>query len=374
MNVFKCVGSGLCARPFDSTVRHVGLPLHKCVLVLILLLVCAASPRLWAEEGQGTSKETAQSKEDRSNQTAPAPSPAEVRAFVDKSSITIGEKVTYAIEVDADKAVTVTFPSYVANLGGFVVKDFGVEDPKKSGRNRIKQSRWYLLDTYTVGSYVIPPQEVRVMLADGKEKVLKSPEIFVEVKGVMNDESGKEEGLRDIKPPINISRRAPVLWIVLSVLALTAPAGGLAWYFYRKKKEAKTAVPPRPAHEVAFEELNRIEGLDLIRQRQIKEYYYLTSNCLRQYLENRFNLRAPEQTTEEFLESAARNGTLEGRFVNLLKEYLERCDLVKYAKLEPHAGELTKLVETTRKFIEETKPVEAAPLDEEDTWQEEAVS
>ena len=103
----------------------------------------------------------------------------------------------------------------MANLGGFAVKDFGQEEPKKSGRDRVKRSNWYLLDTYTVGPYVIPPQLVAFTLPGGRKAMLKSPEIFVEVKSVMEEGSG-EEGLRDIKSPLNVPTNVPTWLIVVS--------------------------------------------------------------------------------------------------------------------------------------------------------------
>ena len=128
---------------------------------------------------------------------------AELRAYVDKSSITIGEKVTYTLEIDADNDLKVEFPSYVSGLGGFVVKDFG-KDEKRIGRHRIRKKQWYLFDTYTTGSYVIPEQRVAIKLPDGKAKTLKSPQIFVEVKSVIDDKNEKT-GLRDIKEPLTVS-------------------------------------------------------------------------------------------------------------------------------------------------------------------------
>ena len=87
---------------------------------------------------------------------------------------------------------------------------------------------------------------------------------------------------------------------------------------------------------------------------KIKEYYYLVSLALRTYLENRFSLKAPEQTTEEFLESVVNSDKLEGRHINILKEYLNHCDLVKYAKFDPGNAQAKALVDTTRQFIDET--------------------
>ena len=325
---------------------------------------------------------------------------AEVIAYVDKSVITIGEKVKYIVEVISEKDAEISFPAYTAQMGGFAVKDFGQEEPKKAGPNRVKRKSWYLLDTYTVGPYVIPPQPVVVKLSGGTVATLKSPEIFVEVKSLMEasgKDGKKEEGLHDIKSPLNLPSRLPVWMLGIFLLLILGAGGGLLWYFFIKRKHTKVSEPVRLPHEIALEELNRIEQMDLVAKRQIKEYYYLISNCLRKYLEDRFGVRAPEQTTEEFIESVTTSvipaqagiqsgpplsrgrqilegSALEGRFINLLKEYLNHCDLVKYAKLEPSADEIKKALDTTRRFIDETKPAPAAAVAEESEYDEEEVS
>lgn len=285
--------------------------------------------------------------------------PVSLEAFVDKSTATIGEKIRYTILVEADKDVDVEFPQVGVNLGGFAIRDFEVSKAKPAGWHRVRREQWYLLDTYTVGSYVIPPQTIVATLPGGQTKTLASPELFVEVKSLLG-EGAQDGGLRDIKDPVEIPADIrPVLILAgLGVLALFAGAAG--WWWYRRRFRREVSEPPLPAHEAALRELARIEGMDLIRSGQVREYYYLVSNCLRRYLEDRFALRAPEQTTEEFLESVSRGDALEGRYVNRLKEYLSHCDLVKYAKLEPESHQAQALAEKTRVFIEETKITEQA--------------
>ena len=58
------------------------------------------------------------------------------------------------------------------------------------------------------------------------------------------------------------------------------------------------------------------------------------------------------------LYNVTKSDALENKYINLLKEYLMHCDMVKYAKLEPDKAECSKLIETTRRFVEETKLVE----------------
>ncbi|MCK5655664.1 MAG: hypothetical protein KAI03_05190 [Candidatus Aureabacteria bacterium] len=277
---------------------------------------------------------------------------AELRAYVDKSSITIGERVTYTLEIDADNDLEVEFSSYVSGLGGFAVKDFGKDD-KRIGKQRSRKTQWYLLDTYTTGSYVIPEQSAQVKLTNGQIQVLRSPQIFVEVKSVMDDEE-KEAGLRDIKGPLTVNAGVPVIFAAVVVFIILAAAGIILWKLYVKKFSAGKIEPAFTPREIASRELGRIDGLGLIDKGKMKEYYYLVSLALRTYLENRFSLKAPEQTTEEFLESVVYSGKLKVGHINILKEYLNHCDLVKYAEFNPGKPQAELLLETTRHFIEET--------------------
>ncbi len=279
----------------------------------------------------------------------------EFRAYADKSIITIGDKIKYTMEIDVDRSMEISFPSYTSNLGGFAVRDFGKDKPIKSGRNRVKVRQWYVMDTYTMGSYVIPSQFARVKTPQGEIHTLKSPEIFVEVKSVIGDDN-KGEGLRDIKFPIYIPFSIPPAVIISC--ALLVVAGLVAWILYQRRKSKEKIEPPCPAHEQALIELEKIESMNLIKKGQIKEYYYMVSDVLRRYLEGRFSLRAPEQTTEEFLDNVTKSDALENKYIKLLKEYLLHCDMVKYAKFEPDKAECGKLIDTTRRFVQETKPVE----------------
>ncbi|MBF0494691.1 MAG: hypothetical protein HQL28_06130 [Candidatus Omnitrophica bacterium] len=278
-----------------------------------------------------------------------------VSAHVDKAVSTIGEKIKYSVEVTAPEGSAIEFPVITVELGGFAVKDFGEEKLKKAGKGRVKYERWYLLDTYTVGPYVIPAQPVRIKMKDGGVSVLTAPKIFVEIKSVMKP-GEKDARIKDIKLPLGVP--AKYAWVLIAgFAALILSAGAALWIYTHRKKAAETIEIKITAHEAAFKELDRIKRLGLVEDGKIKEYYYLVSICLRKYIEDRFSIKAPEQTTEEFIETAMRSDKLEGKYINLLKDYLERSDLVKYAKLEPETAECGKVLETARQFIDETKVI-----------------
>ena len=80
---------------------------------------------------------------------------------------------------------------------------------------------------------------------------------------------------------------------VLALLVLTAV------YLLMRRRGTAMPVDTRPPHQIALEELHRIESLDLPSQSRFKEHYTLVTDCIRRYLEGAFDTRALDRTTGE---------------------------------------------------------------------------
>ena len=160
--------------------------------------------------------------------------------------------------------------------------------------------------------------------------------------------------IRDIKPPIEISDGWQWLWWTLAVLAIFVIAV-IVWCWWRKRRAQVVVVPPVPAHVRAKQKLD--EALALIAQP--KPFVIAVSDTARAYLEERFEFRAPERTTEEFLRELSGTDLLAREQKDSLGNFLESCDLVKFAKYEPRETELRELHGSAVKLVEETEPMEA---------------
>jgi hypothetical protein len=161
------------------------------------------------------------------------------------------------------------------------------------------------------------------------------------------------DDIRDIKPPIEISDGLAWLWWVLAALA-TIVVLFLIWRWWQKRRAQIVFVPPVPAHVRAKQKLD--EALALIAQP--KPFVIAVSDTARAYLEERFNFRAPERTTEEFLRELSGTDLLAKPQKESLGEFLQSCDLVKFAKYEPGEKELRELHGAALNLVEETKPAE----------------
>ena len=162
--------------------------------------------------------------------------------------------------------------------------------------------------------------------------------------------------IRDIKPPVEIPNGWAWLGWTLGVLAVLAILF-FAWRWWRKRRSLIPVVPPVPAHVRAKQKL--AEALALIAQPKI--FCVLVSDTIRIYLEERFDFRAPERTTEEFLHELQGTNLLAAEQKEKLGEFLERCDLVKFAKYEPGEPELRGLHASAIRLVEETEPQPELP-------------
>ncbi|HXG49515.1 MAG TPA: hypothetical protein VNO52_17970, partial [Methylomirabilota bacterium] len=109
--------------------------------------------------------------------------------------------------------------------------------------------------------------------------------------------------------------------------------------------------PPVPPHVRARRRLEEA----LAHLADARQFCFLVSQALRTYLEERFHLRAPERTTEEFLIEMQSSSHLLPDQKASLADFLQRCDLVKFARFEPTEAALRELHESALRLVDETR-------------------
>ncbi|MDP0496280.1 MAG: hypothetical protein Q7Q73_08730 [Verrucomicrobiota bacterium JB024] len=112
---------------------------------------------------------------------------------------------------------------------------------------------------------------------------------------------------------------------------------------------------PRPltARELALKQLSEARAILEDGQPDAdKRFSFAVSDALRGYMERALGLRAPEQTTEEFLATARHNPQLKPSAVAVLGEFLGLCDLAKFARHAFGSDERERLLSTATSFIE----------------------
>ena len=277
--------------------------------------------------------------------------PVTLSASVDRSEVTLGERIRYVITVKQPEDLEVTLPSFGASLGEFAIEDFG-SDPPRRRSGRLTRRQWYLLDAYVAGDYTIPEPVATYRGSDGTEYEVRGQAITVMVKSLLPSE-WESLDIRAAKPPL--ARRRGGWWWLLGVVALLGTGLGI-WWWRRRRRGSVAGPPPKPPHQIALEELEVLRREDLPASQRYEEYYIRLSGIVRRYVEGRFGLRAPEMTTEEFLQAAAESTALSFDQRQLLRQFLMHCDLVKFARYRPSAQEAEETYAAAQRLVQETQP------------------
>ena len=279
--------------------------------------------------------------------------PLEVKAQVDRAIATTGDLIRYTLSASSEPQREVEIPEMGSQIAGLRIVDMGEAGPmERDGRKIIE--KWYQLKADLVGSYIIPSAVFSYKSKNGEKKELKTAQIFIEVKSVIEDKEAAKD-IRDIKP-LAVIKRSYALLIGLSIAGLSLLAlliGGI--YLYRTTYQKTKVLPPRPAHELALEELDRLQKEGLIAKGIFKQHYFTLSEIFRRYLERRFHFQAVEKTTEEILPEIHNLKGFNQGVKSGAQKFLYHTDLVKFAKYNPDTEEVDRKYQEAVNFINETK-------------------
>ena len=134
----------------------------------------------------------------------------------------------------------------------------------------------------------------------------------------------------------------------------------LAAILWRRRVAASRPVPAEAPAVVALRALDELER-DGAHLADPDRFYVTVSSILRRYLEGQFGLRAPEQTTEEFLAAAEAGTAFDREQQRTLRAFLAACDAVKFARARPLADETARITATARGFVHATANAAAGP-------------
>ncbi len=283
-------------------------------------------------------------------------------ARLDSANILLGDQVKLFLEIDHPKNVNIEFPNVPDTILGLieVMDRSGIDTFEVDNEDFQKQIQAYLITCFDSGSYRIPPQWFKIDL-DGRIDSIPSNGVTLNVYSMAIDTT---RGPTDIKmpydAPLTLKEVTPYILGVILIGALIF----LILYSIKRKKKGKPIFtlpqkPKEPAHVIALRELDRIKNEKIWQKDKIKEYYSEVTETLRVYIENRFEIPAMEQTTDETLASFKFRRDLlnEKNFTNLSR-ILNLADLVKFAKYKPLPDDNNLTLVDAYFFVNETKKEE----------------
>jgi hypothetical protein len=282
-----------------------------------------------------------------------------VSSSLERDSIWLGDQIKMILIAEYPVGTMVSFPQLNDSLGnGVEVLSRSSRDSSKLGDGILQLRQTYLITAFDSGPHPIKP-----FLFVGHTKItpdtLRSNPLtlFVKVPNV-----DLKKGFADIKKPygapVTFKEIAP--WII-GIILVAAIVFFILYAISRRRKNiplfSLPAKPKLPPHVVALSELDKLKEEQLWQHDKVKDYYTRLTDIIRVYLEERYDVPAMEQTTQEILSDfKGENSQIKGKLFTGLQKTLDTADLVKFAKYTPLADENHFVMVHAYSLVEETKP------------------
>lgn len=305
---------------------------------------------------------------------------ATVRATVQPSDILIGNQAIINLEVIAPKGRNIIFPVYSDTLvKGIEVLKMLPSDTTMTEVMTISQK--YLITSFDSTLYHIPYMEV----IDGKDTIrsndfgikVTSPALpdstmayLEQIKNNQLDSIDLDKlGINDIKtiqePPFVWTDYVLYILIPLGILLIIALLILIIRLVNKKKKKGYFFKPEvkLPAHIIALNELDQLKASKIWQKGQEKTFYIKLTEVIREYIDRRFEIDAPEMTSDEIIEAVKKSTGAISATENL-QQILNTADLVKFAKYTPLPDENDLTLMNAYFFVNQTKMEETPKYDE----------
>jgi hypothetical protein len=279
---------------------------------------------------------------------------------------TLGDAIHVRLEIEAPAGVSIDAPFQEAGdqrLGRFRVVGFTRDTERLPSGGQI-QKQTYTLEAPASGRHRIPPLRLEMIdaraagSADAKKpQELLTDEVPLDIAPVPAEQATAElrPAQGELDPEVGGTSWALILGIGGGILMLGS-GSALAFRAFRARRRIEKQ---RSAYEEAVSELRALEDKGPPSEDTADAWFVRLSSIVRRYLEQRYEIRAPELTTEEFLNVATARPELTAEHRGLLTQFLERCDRVKFAGYRPDSEESLATLAAARGFVEDTRLREA---------------
>ncbi len=265
----------------------------------------------------------------------------------------LSDEPVLALTIDAEQGVEVALPPFGETVGGLVVRSFREPPAEVAGGRRILRQR-YQLEPVRTGEHVIHPIHVTFRDArpggDGAEHALETEELQFQVTSLLEGEAPRLEDLRPPAAPLAIPVAARPPWAALLAGGVAAVLLLAAFVFVRRRRRRAREQPPTPA-ELALAELRRLIEDDPLARGELQTFYVELTGIVRRYLERSTGVRAPEQTTAEFLRAMRAHPAFGPEERQRLAAFLEAADLVKFAAHRPGRADIDEAFRRAQEFV-----------------------
>ncbi|MEY2509942.1 MAG: hypothetical protein QOE26_705 [Verrucomicrobiota bacterium] len=155
--------------------------------------------------------------------------------------------------------------------------------------------------------------------------------------------------IHEIAPPVDYSLVPP--WVIYTAIALGLVILGLiGWWLWKRAQRPK---PVRSPRDRALDALHGISAQ--IETLTPYQFSITVSDILRGYVTEQYQLPVTRQTSVEFLAMLAKSSPFSPEEASLLQDFLERCDLIKFARYDATPDDSRRLLEEAIQFVKGAK-------------------
>jgi hypothetical protein len=289
-----------------------------------------------------------------------------VGARADRAEAHVGDPIRVSVVTVAKVGVPVNLPGTL-DLGTFSLLGRDETIEQNLGDGRIRREFVLKVAAYEPGAAELPAIDVTYLGPQGEVKTVRTAPIALKIGSLIANEP--EPALKDATAPVAVMEENRVPLYVAGAL-LAASLGALVTFLIvrrlRARRGERPGPPPRPAHEIALERLDRLGAYGFLEDADNRPFYFSISEVIRDYLGARYGFDSLEMTTDELVEElrphAARD--LAGFMLGEIQGWLSACDLVKFAKVSPTAGEARGALESAIRIVTSTRPGPVAAVAE----------
>ena len=296
-----------------------------------------------------------------SDSSAAAPLPdryggVRVSATVDTARMVVGDRHTLHIIVEPVDNAVVVFPTVKELTQGAVeALEMHIDTTRASSGSIKRLEQQITLTSFDEGIHPIGGIIVKLHTPQGIVNLAPSDSLFLNVSYVADADTTKcnlqvDEDYLDEPPTFWDVARWPLLGLLIA-----AVVAAIVWVILRRRSHKPVFVLPArkpvPADKRALSELETLRRKELWQKGLIKRYYTDMTDIVRRYLYNMYGIKAGEMTSRQTLRAFHGVADWSEESESLLRQLLQKADMVKFAKSTPESYEHDQAMQFAVNFV-----------------------
>jgi len=284
-----------------------------------------------------------------------------VQARLSPDPSNVGDLLTYEVIVAFPQGISVNLPTQLDFSPLHLVETKA--SPVEATGASLRKTFTITLQHFAPGEASVPGFTLTTVDASGQVETVPVPSKTFTVEALLANEVDPERKGED--DPVSIEYPADTAQTAIYATLAGALLSALAWLIASRllrKPKVVPAPPPIPPHEAALAALEELEKGELMRSDDMVPFYLQLTQIAKGYLEGRFGVPSLDRTTEEIRrELIRRSDAIAPLSADEVLAFLQRCDLVKFARFAPEDDEASEALSEVRDMVERSTGASPRP-------------